>query len=526
MGLCMSGESNLAKEESREVSFGRRYAFKLVTNLVGFGVGIVTQSIVLRGLGPASYGNFSYLTSFFKQAIGFLSWNSSPGFYTKLSQRQNEKGLIRFYYLFIFSFGLVLSLFIGACFASGFNEYLWPEQMAVFVIMAALWAFLRFNNDVLILVSDAFGLTVKSETINVIVKLLGLTIILFLFWKNWFTLTNYFFYYLFILIVAIVFLVRVIESSGLSLLKNWQLNKFEIKSYTKEFIQFCLPLVIFSSISLFEVILDRWFLQKFSGSVQQGFYGMAYQIGTICFLFVSAMVPLVMREYAISFANNNINELRRLFSRFCPMLFAIAAYFSCFIAVESDKIILLFGGQAYSEAIIPITIMSFYPIHQTYGQLNASFFFATNRTKAYRNIGLIFAIIGLPVTFFLLGPKTYGGLQSGATGLAIKMVLIQFLAVNAQLWFNLKLLKLSFWKFFGHQIVVLALLLSVALICSSIVEKAIPNFSFLIQFLISGFLYTLLSLALMLVYPRFFALRKEEIATLWHSIKEKVGINN
>ena len=516
----------MTKDNRVKASFKKRYLFKLITNLVGLFVGIITQSIVPRALGPASYGNFSFLTSFFWQTVGFLNLNSSTAFYTKLSQRQNEKGLISFYYFFIISLGLILSLFVVGCFASGFNEYLWPEQITVFVIMAVLWAFLRFNNDVLILISDALGLTVKSETINVIVKLLGLIVIIFLFWKNWFTLTNYFLYYFFVLLVAIVFLIRVIGSSGVSLLRNWQLNKYEIKSYTREFIQFCLPLVVFLGFATSAGILDRWFLQKFSGSVQQGFYGLAYQIGTLCFLFVSAMIPLVMREYAISFSNNNINELRRLFSRFCPMLYAMAAYFSCFIAVEAEKVILIFGGQAYSAAIIPITIMCFYPIHQTYGQLNASFFFATNRTKAYRNIGMSFVIIGIPLTFFLLGPTTHGGLQSGATGLAIKMVLLQLIGVNVQLWFNLKLLNLSFGKFFGHQIIVLVLFLSVAVICSYIVEKVIPDFYFLFQFLISGFLYTLVFLALMMVYPRIFALRKEEIANLWNNIKEIGGITN
>ena len=203
----------MTKDSSVKASFKKRYLFKLITNLVGLFVGIITQSIVPRALGPALYGNFSFLTNFFWQTVAFLNLTSSTAFYTKLSQRQNEKGLISFYYLFIFSLGFVLSLFVAGCFASGFNEYLWPEQVTVYVIMAALWAFLRFNNDVLILISDAFGLTVKSETVNVIVKLLGLIIIIILFWENWFTLKNYFLYYLFILIVAIVFLYELLRAA-------------------------------------------------------------------------------------------------------------------------------------------------------------------------------------------------------------------------------------------------------------------------------------------------------------------------
>jgi O-antigen/teichoic acid export membrane protein len=298
-------------ENKKTASLKKRYLFKLINNLVGLIVGVATQSIVPRALGPASYGNFSFLTNFFWQTVGFLNLNSSTAFYTKLSQRQNEKGLISFYGFFIIGLGLVLCLFVTICFASGFSEYIWPGQITIFVIMAALWAFLRLNNDALILVADAFGLTVKSESINVTIKLFGLLIIFFLFWMNWVTLTNYFIYFLFILIVTICCLVWVIQSSGFVILGNWRINKKQAKGYTQEFIQFCLPLVVFIAFSTAATILDRWLLQKFSGSVQQGFYGLAYQIGTICFLFVSAMIPLVMREYAISFNNEDIKELRR-----------------------------------------------------------------------------------------------------------------------------------------------------------------------------------------------------------------------
>ena len=507
-------------------SLKKRYFFKLMNNLVGLFVGILTQSIVPRALGPAAYGNFSFLTDFFWQAVGFLNLNSSTFFYTKLSQQQTEKGLINYYSLFLLSLGIVLCLFIFCSFVSGFDAYLWPEQVPAFVLMAAIWAFLRFNNDVLILVSDALGLTVKSELAHLIVKISGVPVLLLLFWSDWINLTNYFFYTFLIIGVSIFLLFSIIQRNKFLFTTKCQLNRFQAKAYTVEFYRFCSPLVVFTGISTLQYILDRWFLQKFSGSTQQGFYGLAYQIGAICFLFVSAMIPLVMREYAIAFKEKDRAELRRLFSLFCPMLYSIAAYFGCFIAVEAEKLILIFGGQAYSAALVPITIMCFYPIHQTYGQLNASFFYATSRTKTYRNIGIFAVISGLPLTFFLLGPKTLGGLQAGATGLAIKMVLIQIVAVNVQLWYNSRLLKLSFARFCGHQIIVPLCFLTIAIIGSYSVAKGLPTAHFIIQFIVSGFIYTISILLLLLAFPRLMALTKADLAELWRNISIPLGFSN
>ena len=364
-----------------KTSFRKRYFFKLLTNLLGSAVGIITQAIVPRALGPSSYGNFSFLTSFFWQVIGFLNLNSSTAFYTKLSQRQQDKGLISFYFYVTLVIGFAMVALIAACYLIGIDQLIWPEQIGIFVVMAAIFSFLQLYNNTLIQVSDAYGLTTKSEVLNMIQRVLGLLIIVFLFWVNGLTLLSYFIFQLFMSIIIFVFLCMMIQRYKSPLIAHWRLNKDQLKAYIKEFASFCLPLVIFSFFAIAEQMLDRWFLQKFSGSTQQGFYSLAYQTGAICFLFVSAMIPLIMREYAISFAKNDIENMRQLFSKYSKMLFAIAAFFGCFLAVEAKNVMLIFGGQAFTGAILPITIMCFYPIHQTYGQMNGAFFLPQREQK-------------------------------------------------------------------------------------------------------------------------------------------------
>jgi O-antigen/teichoic acid export membrane protein len=471
-------------------------------------------------LGPSSYGDFSFLTNFFYQVVGFLNLNTSTAYYTKLSQRQHDTGLVRFYLYFVMLLGFVLSVFVAFCFLCNFNQIIWPGQVDLFVIFGAVWAFMTFCVMILGEMSDAYGLTVRSELLKMTLKVFGLLLIVLLFWKNWFSLRNFFLFQLLVLCLTIFLLIRLIQMNGVTFVRNWQLTKEQWSAYTREFVVFSAPLVVFSGASVCEGILDRWLLQKYSGSVQQGFYGLAYQIGALCFLFTSALVPLVAREYAISFRNRDIGEMSRLFSRFVPMLYAITAYFGCFLAVESKTVMLLLGGKAYAGAVLPITIMCFYPISQTYGQMNASIFFATNRTIEYRNIGIALICIGLPLSFILLGPKEYGALQAGATGLALKMVLIVFISVNVQLWYNTRLMNLSFKKFFFHQVTVILVFLSVGLISSYTVNTLILNSAhFLTQFLVTGFLYTLSIMGLGIFFPDLFAVRKDEIAKLLNYVK-------
>jgi O-antigen/teichoic acid export membrane protein len=252
-------------------------------------------------------------------------------------------------------------------------------------------------------------------------------------------------------------------------------------------------------------------LQKFSGSVEQGFYGLSYQIGAICFLFTSAMTPLITREFSIAFGENNLPEMSRVFRRYIPMLYAIAAYFACFIAVESSKVTTIIGGGQFSNAVVPVAIMSFYPIHQTYGQLSGSVFYATGQTALYRNIGIFFMLVGLPITYFLIAPRNMLGLNAAATGLAIKMVAIQFVGVNIQLWFNARLLNLRFWRYLGHQIVSLVSLLLLAFLSKGAVDALGLKGGILLSFIISGFLYSCMVMTMLFFVPMIFGLQKEDV---------------
>ena len=129
---------------SSGASLRKRYFFKLMTNLVGMVVGIGTQSIVPRALGPASYGDFSFLTNFFYQVVGFLNMNTSTAYYTMLSQRQQDTGLVRFYLYFTALIVVLLSFIVMFCFATGLDPIIWPGQAGLFIIFGAVWAVMTF----------------------------------------------------------------------------------------------------------------------------------------------------------------------------------------------------------------------------------------------------------------------------------------------------------------------------------------------------------------------------------------------
>lgn len=493
-------------------SLKKRYFAKLSANLVGLLVGLVTEMMIPRALGPRSYGNFAFLSNFLQQIINFLEMGTSTAFYVKLSQRRDEFGLVSFYFAVSVIICFVLFLVVLCCHMTGTYMDIFRDQKIFYIYLATCWAVLGWIVLVLQRMVDAYGLTVSAEIAKIVQKVLGLSLILMLFIFHQLNLAHLFYYHFFIIGFLIVAFIWLMNRRGYLLKQNWRLSRVQVSGYIEEFYSYSHPLFILSLGALVVGLMDRWLLQYFGGSVQQGLFGISFKIGAICFLFSSAMTTLITREFAISFENGDVSGMGRLFRRYVPILYCIAAYFGCFTAVQADRVVNLVGGGAFGAASTAMIVMAFYPISQTLGQLVTSLFYATGQTRLYRNISLFFMVISLPMTYFFLASKDKMGLDLGATGLAVKIVSLQFISVNVRLFFSSGLIRLRFWKYITHQFGVMSTFVALAYISRHGIDW-IPGISdrVVAAFICSGVVYSALVVGLVTVFPIFLGFSNDDM---------------
>ena len=153
--------------------------------------------------------------------------------------------------------------------------------------------------------------------------------------------------------------------------------------------------------------------------------------------------------------------------------------------------------------------MSFYPLHQVYGQYIGVVFLALDKTKIIRNVGSLSLIFGLCFSIYFMGPKEYYCLEMGALGLSYKMILTQFFQVNIYLWLISKYLGLSFIKFIVHQFTVVFLLFIFVTISNSLSNMVFYNIY--LTFISSGILYTIFVFTLLFHYPRLIAMSRMDL---------------
>jgi O-antigen/teichoic acid export membrane protein len=499
------------------MKLGRQYMAKLAGNVVNLAVGAIVLGLVPHALGPVSYGRYAFLANFFQEVKGFLDMGTSSCFYTKLSQRQNDTGLVTFYYKILFGASVLMigGAVLLACTPLG--NWLWVGEGSLLVGLAACFAAVMWWLDTTRKIVDARHLTIRGELLYAISRVVAMIVLVLVIWRGILQLEGYFIYLIVTMLLAIAMLKYLLN-------KHAKLSEAETISqpcliYLHEFWDYSHPLIVYGAVGVLVTIADRWILQAQAGAIEQGFFGLASQVAVMCFLFTSAMTQLLSREFAVAWDMQDMERMRSLFRRIVPLLYTLAAYFSVFIAFRAEDVVWLLGGKAWGQGAMAMSIMSLYPMHQTYGQLSGSVFLATGQTRIYRNINISGMLIGVPVMLWMLLPVKSGGLGLGAIGLALKMVALQVIFVNIGLWFNARLLSLNFLKLLAHQLILPTAFLLCALASSAVVS--LLTLSRLSQFLLAGVGYTFFAAVMIMLTPQLAGLQRGDIVVAVRKVFRK-----
>ncbi|MEW5691876.1 MAG: oligosaccharide flippase family protein [Candidatus Hydrogenedentota bacterium] len=435
----------------------KRYFFKLLTNFTALLLGILSVTIIPRALGVALYGDYNFLLTSLLAILVFLDFNTSTAFYT-YSARDTKADIKEFTFIivfllvfFIFITGIVLLVSVD------FYKYIFPGQKPDNIILMTILVTTIIIVRVISGYSDAKALTVTTEKINVIVRIITFIIILILFLSLNLNLQTY------VLTQIISFFV--IASCAVCcinrkiLIKNIiKFNNIDFRFFVDYWYRFSGPLFIYNIFGFIIAFFDRWILQFASGSREQGYYSFAFQIGTVINTLVVSFTPIFRREVVKYNYINDVGNIKRLFVKYTYFFFTLSTFLSLIMFFLARQILKL-AGSDFKDALLPFLIICFYPMYQVYGHMCGEMFIATERTKIYTKLGMFTNTIGLLAAYFILAPKKLliPGLELGAIGLALKMVLVNIFHIHILLYFCCLIFNLNFFDFIIHQLKVLSL---------------------------------------------------------------------
>lgn len=497
-------------------SLKERFAYKLFSNTISFVVSFILAGLVPRALGVDNYGSYNFLISVITQILLFIELRTSYCFFTKLSQRPKEISLQVFYGYCVLSIFCIFILVISTFSFTALNKIVFIDQAHRYVLFATGVVFISWVNNLLGQMMDAYGKTIWLEKVQILFKVLSCCLLLLLAYTHYLDLDKYFvFQYATQGILSVIFISYLRKKHEFSLFIR--IPKELFVRYLNEFYQYCAPLFFYILIGLVSQFSDRWILQYYGGSYQQGLYSFSFALSNLCIMITTAMLPLLQREVAIHASSKNIDGMASLFKNLVPPIYGITSFLCAFVFIHADLIVSFFGGVKYLDAITILQIVSLYPLIYAYGNLHSTFFYATSRTKTY----LILAIITTPFSifgsYFFMSHGNVLGLGMGGKGLALKELIIGAFNCFVYLIVNLRYLRIHKGKYLLHLFIVPVVFILFGYTTREFVNVLIMKEQLITFIMVSGILYTALSIMSVWMSPQLLGIDRKMLNNHWHN---------
>ncbi len=427
------------------ISISARFGTTLFTNILRAGLSFLSALIIARGLGPADFGNMSFLLGTFVAIHSFIDMGSSSAFYTFISQRRRSKHFLRIYFCWVGMQLLAELLLVGLLVPNAVLQKVWIGQDRAILLLALVASFLM--NNVWAVVSQLGESIRRTQRVQLAWTLQAMThlMLTFILWRfGLLSVRTVFGITILQYVVLVLWLGRgfyvdhVADKDAKDAIDN-------ISTVLKEFSEYCFPLLLSSAVGFLYMFGDRWMLQAFGGSIEQGYFSIAQQFTSISLVATTSILQVFWKEIAEAQHTGDQEKAYALYRCISRRLYFVAATVSCLLIPYSHDIALKLLGVAYEEAWPTLALLFLFPIHQSLGQIGGTFFCATGRTRPFAVLSAGIMMVSLPVTYLMVAdPKQLvPGLGLGSVGLAIKFVVIQVVSVNLQ---AVLIARLNGWK--------------------------------------------------------------------------------
>ena len=493
-------------------SISKRYLFKLITSVLVIPLNLYVVSLFTKSLGPELYGDFKYLIYIFTLLVSVITFGGNY-FNTEISKNHYNKNLISFYFNFlIICWVLLLFILIILIYFGAFNSIL-NDNITISVIWVAfIYSFVSFISQFLESITDSCGLTTKASIFSFISKIFGLLFLIytFLYLEIINIYSSFSYYYIIGLIISVCFFILLIKN-------DIPINKFsismnEFKRQFKPFITYSSPLLILIFFSFFTGVISRSILQQFGGSIEQGYFSFSDSISAFIIIFSNSITPLLLREFSIFYDKKNSIDFKNTFNTSLLFFTGLSSFFCALIFFNVEIITEIIAGNSFKSSFLSTKIMLLYPILYVTNNILNTVLYSMGKTKLMRNIVIIIGILQIIFTFIFVTPVQHFGLNLGAFGFAISLVIVTMLNYLLLLFYCAKLLKFNFIRSILQILRIVFILIFLSFITKVILSYFIENKYY--NFAINGFIYSLITIIIFYKFSYYFGVNKSQLDSI------------
>lgn len=422
-----------------------RFLVSVFANVARAGLGFLSGLLIARGLRPVGYGDFTFLLGSFAAIKSLLDMGSSSAFYTFISRHARGRKFFLLYFGWMSLQFAVTSIAVYFIMPQSLLDRVWVGHGRDIILLAFAASFMQQQVwQTVNQIGESTRQTVRLQSLGMTIACAHLALTSFLCYKNQLSVYSLFLIliaeYLAAVLLFLAFRQRHQPAAPIA-------ESATVTQIVAEFSHYCRPLVMLSLVSFLGEFADRWMLQRFGGSGQQGFYQIAYQFSAVSLLATTSILNVFWKEIAEAHGRGDVEKVERLYLKVNRGLVLLGAVLSGFLIPWTTEIVNVFLGQAYLSAVPVLIIMFLYPIHQSMGQIGGTMLLASGHTRSYMKISVLVILASIPLSYLVQAPVSGAiipGLGLGAIGMSIKTVLVNIVSVNIQAYVIARICR---WKY-------------------------------------------------------------------------------
>jgi O-antigen/teichoic acid export membrane protein len=412
-------------------SVRRRFAFTVAASLFRSLLSFSTGMLLARWLGPQSFGEMAFLLGTFVALRQFLDMGSATAFFTFMSQRLRSRRFVNAFAAWLGMQFLIPLCVIGLLFPARWIESIWHGEQRALVLLAFAAAYMQNSLwPVVQQAGEAQRQTIRVQGVGVAIVAVHRLAVVFLWFFGKLGL------YAILAAVALEHLVAaalVRRSLSYADSDERDCGSGVAQSLSRQYLGYCLPLVPYAWVGFAYEFTDRWLLQRYGGSVQQAYYAVSAQFAAVALIATSSILSIFWKEIAEAHHRGDHARTGMLYQKVSRLLFLIGAVIAGYLVPWAQDVLGLLLGAAYAGGAFTLAVMFLYPIHQSMGQIGNAMLYATERVSVQVGMGIVFMLVSMGVTYLMLAPPDapVPGFGLASAGLALKMVILQLIYVNA-----------------------------------------------------------------------------------------------
>ena len=472
-------------------SIKNRFISSFIGNIARSGISFATALLLARWLGAEDYGRMAFLLASFVAFKQLVDMATTHAFFTFISRRTRSRKFVKYYWFWIVLQFFISLLIVGVLLPDELVSTVWEGESRLLVVLSFVAVFMQhvvwLNASRM---AEAQRETIQVQKMNTFIVLVHFVVVVLMaaFGKLALPL-------LFVAVATEWFVAGIFAAKmyvGLSVNEEpVERDEDTPVSVFLEFWRYCMPFIPYAWLSFAHDFADRWMLQHWGGATEQAYFAIARQFSLVALLATSSILNILWKEIAESYHKGDMYSVEKLFIRASKGLYFIGLIVVGGILPWASEILLLMLGEEYIAGAFTLMIMLFYPLHQALGQVAGSTLLATGHNHIQVIMGIIFMVVSLVTSYFMLAPSDaeVPGLGLASNGLAWKMVVLQVVQVNIWLWVIARLFS---WKFeLSYQIVGLLIAVSLGWIVKSVAIGILGGallFAIILSFIVFSFL--------------------------------------